>query len=203
MARRQLGWGFLALVFAAVVASAWLVKHQQSAAVRERLEPQQKTSIPDAIRRSFELVEQRQDRFSHRSTLTRKDQVLHLETIAELDAESAATVIHEGVIGIEALYANALSDYPGDLSQKVTTPPRFRPVLSRAPLGQVPRAYFLLYATERLTFGAVSEDTAKRRALLGWIYCESERALYRVELFTSLTTPPNALEDYFLALSCR
>ena len=159
-------------------------------------------SLVGEIGKSFQLQEEQSDRFSTRRTFTRGNEVLQLETIAEIDRESAETLIEEGIMGIEALYANALSAYPENLSARLGTPARFRPELRRKEVNGQAYRYFLLYATERLGYGASNEEMAKRRSLLGWIYCNEERALYKVKLFAPLDAGTEALERFFLALAC-
>ena len=128
--------------------------------------------------------------------------MLQLEVITDLDPDSAETLIEDGIMGIHALYANALSVYPENLSKQVATPDRFRPQFFRKEVNSVPYRFFLLYATERLAYGAASEDTIKRRSLLGWIYCAGQRTLYKLRLFAPLETQPADLEKFFLALPC-
>ena len=169
---------------------------------KERSGTKRSKSLADEIGKTFQLQEEQSDRFSTRRTFTRGNEVLQLETIPEIDRESAGTLIDEGIMGIEALYANALSAYPENLSARLGTPARFRPELRRKEINGEVYRYFLLYATERLAYGASSEDMVKRRSLLGWIYCNEERALYKVKLFAPLNTGSDALETFFLALTC-
>lgn len=203
MGRKHFRLGVLAISFTVAGGAFYYVNRDQGSTSDVWRGPSPGAFIPAAIRRSFALVEERQDRFSKRETFIKDDRILRLETIADLDPDSAATLMREGALGIQALYANALSDYPDDLSQKVATPPRFRPVFVETVSGEVPRAYFLLYATDRLTVGAASDDTATKRALLGWVYCKDDQALYRIEVFAPRETEPKDLEDFFLTLSCQ
>jgi hypothetical protein len=126
-----------------------------------------------------------------------------IERMPYLESEAASALIEEGVMNVEALYADALSPYPGDISRKVATDPRFRPQRFKREVAGVQYNYYLLFANERFGYGAMSDDAVKFRSLLGWFYCAEAGEFFRVKYFAPLSTEAHALENSFLALPCK
>ncbi|MGI8605362.1 MAG: hypothetical protein ACR2OZ_20505 [Verrucomicrobiales bacterium] len=193
----------LALGITVVLAGGFFWKQRRLSRNENKSAMSARVSVPEAILRSFQLVERTEDRFSIRSTFTNEEEVLELETVSEIDGDSARTLVEDGIMGIHALYAQALSAYPENLSKQVSVPARFRPEFFRKSVNGVLYNYFLLSATERFAYGATSEDVLTRRSLLGWIYCEQEQTLYKIRMFAPLATSSGKLEEFFLALSCQ
>ena len=181
-------------------ATLWLARRQDTRVAK--VPPSPSTSITASILKTFRLDETDENRFSTRSLFSNESQALHLETVPDIDADSAETLIEDGIMGIQALYANALSAYPENLSRELDTPAQFRPEFVSRVINGVTYRYFLLYATDRFTYGAASKDTARLRSLVGWIYCEERSSLYKVRIFAPLDTPPGTLEDFFTKLPC-
>lgn len=151
---------------------------------------------------SYRQAEVQERRFSTEITLTNRDDIIKIEVIPNLDRAGAQQLTDEGMMNIEALYANALSPYPGDISNTIVSDSRYRPQRLRANRDGIPLDYFLLYANQRLGYGAATADTVKYRALLGWIYCEQAGRLYKVRCFMPLMTPPEEMKALFLSLVC-
>jgi hypothetical protein len=157
-------------------------------------------SLETAIARKLPLLNESTDRFSTRRSYRAGDEEIEIEIIKGLDADAAKLMIDDGVMGIHALYADALSAYPEALSRQVKTPERFQPVVTRKEVRGVPCTLLTLYATERRAYGALSDDTVKLRSLLGWIYQANEQTLYKIRIFAPLTTSPLRLEERFESL---
>ena len=156
---------------------------------------------PGALR-GFVLTETNPRRDSTVYTLTNRDSVIRIEVLEHIDAPDAETLRQDGVMGIQALYANALSPYPGDISKEVVSDARFRPQLVRTNWNGQPRDYVLLFANDRLGYGATTADAVRYRSLQGWFYCERGDIFYKVRCFFPLTARNEALETFFLSLVC-
>jgi hypothetical protein len=159
--------------------------------------------LKSPLLREFRLTETDQGRSSTRYTLAAKERTLKVEAIREVDKEAAEALLNDGIMGLEALYANALSPYPGDISNKVVADPRFRPEFVRKTIGQTTYSYYLLFANERMGYGAATTDTVKFKSLLGWLYCEQNKEFYKVRYFVPLETKAQEIEALFLSLGCR
>jgi len=136
-------------------------------------------------------------------TLTNHHSVAKIEVLEHIDAADVETLLQDGIMGIQALYANALSPYPGDISNQVTTDPSFRPCLFRATNAPLAYTYFVLYANDRFGYGATTKDSVKFKSLMGWLYCSSRQEFFKVRLFVPPTTDDRELEALFTSLRCR
>lgn len=144
------------------------------------------------------------DRFERRGTVAitatnRHGDLIRLERVAGMDAEAARRMIEDGVLNLEALYANALSPYPGDISNRVVTEEAFHPHRALGPT----EPWFILYANERFGFGPSTADQVKYKALLGWVHCGSAEELIKLRLYVSPRTSDDLLRSWVRRLSCQ
>jgi hypothetical protein len=151
---------------------------------------------------TFQLAEVQERRFSTEYTLTNQTQILKVEAIAGVGRADAERLAADGVMGVQALYANALSPYPGDISREVISDARFRPQVMHTNWHRQSRSYIVLFANERLGYGATTIEAARYHSLIGWFYCESGEVLYKVRIFSPAATRREELEQFFLALEC-
>lgn len=174
--------------------------------VREPARPET-NRIPPLLKskclRDFTLTAIEKGRSSTVHTFTTKDRLLKIEVIPEVEKETAGALLSDGIMGLEALYANALSPYPGDISNTVVGDARFRPKFFRKEVGQTTYSYYLLFANERMGYGASTADSVKFKSLLGWVYCETSKDFYKVKYFVPLETEAPSVEGIFLALTCQ
>ncbi len=124
--------------------------------------------------------------------------ILKLERLDGLEAESAHRLIEDGIMGLEALYANALSPYPGDISNRVVTEAAFRP--KRISDGS--QVAFLLFANDRFGYGGSTTDQIFFKSLLAWRYCEHSGELTKIRLFAPITTRDEILEQWLGSIAC-
>ncbi|MBL9167278.1 MAG: hypothetical protein JNN07_06020 [Verrucomicrobiales bacterium] len=128
----------------------------------------------------FQLSEQLERRGTSLITATNlAGDILKLERIPGLDADSASRLIGDGVMSLEALYANALSPYPGDLSNRVITDDGFHPRRAAGPR----EPWFVLFANDRFGFGVSTPEQVKYKALLGWVHSDSSEELFKIRLY--------------------
>ena len=141
-------------------------------------------------------------RFSSELTLTNLESVLKIEVIDGIDSASASTMIADGMMGLQALYANALSPYPGDISREVVSDRHFRPQVVSTNMHGRSLNYALLFANERFGYGVASTDSVRYRSLVGWIHCADRSALYKVRYFAKMTVPDEDLVQLYRRLEC-
>ena len=135
-------------------------------------------------------------------TFTNQTSISRIEVLEQIEPADAKVLMQDGVMGIQALYANALSPYPGDISNKVTTDPAYRPRFVQATNSANQFAYFILYANDRLGYGAATKDAVKFKSLAGWFYCSARKEFFKVKLFVPMTANDRDLEAAFLSLRC-
>ena len=157
---------------------------------------------PSALR-GFALAETNSKRDSTVYTLTNRDSVIKIEVLDQIDAQDAQTLLQDGVMGIQALYANALSPYPGDISNKVGTDPAFQPRLFRATNSPVSFTYLVLYANDRFGYGATTKDSVKYKSLIGWFYCGARKEFFKVKLFAPPAASDREMEAILTSLRCK
>jgi hypothetical protein len=160
------------------------------------------SDVPFEALRRFALDDRIDRRFSTLYVLSRGPLVVKLERFRGIDATGAQSLVDEGQMGLEALYARALSPYPGDLSHKLVARKEYRPRYREVERAGTRYRYYLLYATRRLGYGAVTPEAAKVRALLGWLHCPSTRSFFKVRMYVPVERPHAELEEVFLSLRC-
>ena len=134
---------------------------------------------------------------------TGSDQVIKVETYRGLDSESAHALVNDGVMGLEALYANALSPYPEDLSREIAGDATFQPRLIQPGASTEDHfPYLLLFANERLGYGSTTRGAIRYKSLLGWIYCPDTQVLHRIRWFVPLTHSHQDLQEQFRSIHC-
>ncbi|MBI4584999.1 MAG: hypothetical protein HY717_13385 [Planctomycetes bacterium] len=117
-----------------------------------------------------------------------------------VDAESAKTLIEEEVFAMEALHANALSPYPGDLSKEIAFPEKFKPRFRESDRGGIHRAWFLLHASARFGLGVSAADVVKYKALVGFFYSPEEGLFFTVKYFAPPAEADEEMEKVFFSL---
>lgn len=151
---------------------------------------------------NFTMVEKFDRKYSQGYVFRRDDETLRIEKIEGIDGKSSDILTGDEMLSINALYANSLSAYPGDVSNKIVCNEKFRPVYREKVIDDISYRYYLLYATARFGLGACSEDIVEYKHLLGWIYCSQEQKLYSVKYFMPLKNNFEELEQLFLSFSC-
>ena len=139
------------------------------------------------------------DEESTKLTLRSSRDVLRIEAISGIDKKSADALIEDEIITIRALYGAALSPYPGQISNQIVCNKKFMPVFGKKE-NELNYSYFVLFATERLTYGACSEDLVRYKAILAWTYCLERSSFYRIQLFSPLDS--ELLEDLATSFRC-
>ncbi len=148
---------------------------------------------------AYRLEDKKPGRFSTKYVFADGDHSIRLEVFEKMDAETATQLQEDGIMGVEALYADALSPYPGDISRKIVKDRKFSPKLVR----KDDRAYYLLYANERFGYGASTGEAVKYVSLFGWLHCAESERFFKIRLFAPAKSSDLAkLEKLFASLEC-
>lgn len=128
---------------------------------------------------------------------------LSIEKIRGIKEASAKAIIQDSTFNIEAVYVNALSAYPGEVSNEIVCNEKFKPIYKEIVTPGSVHPYYLLYTTERFGLGACAEDTIAYKQLIGWIYCQKREELYTIKYAIPLNESFTKLEALFLSLKCK
>ncbi len=128
---------------------------------------------------------------------------MRIEVITGIDSDSAMILTDGEITGIRAIYANALSAYPGEVSHEVECNKKFLPGFYDKRTKLASHRYILVYSTERFGLGACNEDLVRYKHLLGWTYCPAQEQLLHVKYFAPLEDEFEALERVYFLVSCE
>ena len=135
-------------------------------------------------------------------TFTNATSVLKIDAQRGLDVDSGVLLMNDAHMGIEALYANALSPYPGDISYKIATQKEYLPRSVEGRAEGVRRSGFLLFANDRMGYGATTAEQIRYKSIVLWVLCERSGTLYRLRWFLPMRTPDQVLLDLFNDVKC-
>ena len=126
---------------------------------------------------------------------------IRIEAINDIDKTSAGILLDDKILTIHALYGAALSPYPGEISNKIICKEKFKPHFNTKQT-EFNYSYFTLFATDRFTYGACSEDLIKYKAVLAWAYCGEKNIFYQFELFSPVETFLEPYQDLATSFIC-
>lgn len=193
---------FVIIVAAGIAGAVWLAVRKRNGARESANDPRIRMFAENALPGFFHTgTDIKPD--SRVYTFTNGTSVSKIEVLEHIEPSDAGVLMKDGLMGIQALYANALSPYPGDISNKVESDPAYRPRLVQVTNAAVSTAYFLLYANDRLGYGATTKDSVKFKSLVGWFHCAARKEFFKVKLFVPLTTSDRDLEAILISLRCR
>ncbi len=133
---------------------------------------------------------------------SRNEMVLKISSLDNIDKASAEIVLSDQIQTINALYADALSPYPGEISNEIMCPERFKPEFHTRQTPWLDYTYFTLFATDRFTYGACTEDLVKYKSILAWTYCSKKNTFYRFEFFIPIETFSKSHLDMITSFRC-
>ena len=99
---------------------------------------------------------------------------------------------------INSLYRGISSPYPGVLSNRIECPEEFKP----AKIENDPFDYYIIYASERFTYGVCSWDLIKYKSIIYFLYCDKVNNLYHIKLFVPLNENILSYIDLLDSIRC-
>lgn len=135
-------------------------------------------------------------------TLRDSKNIFKIEAITDIDIKSADILINDKILTIKALYGNALSPYPGEISNELICNEKFMPEFNTKKTDRLSYSYFILFANDRFTYGACSEDLIEYKSILAWTYCDEKNIFYQFELFSSIESFSESNLELITSFSC-
>lgn len=113
----------------------------------------------------------------------RLDTLLKLEIVKNIDRDTARQYIQERTYAISSLYQNIPSAYPGMITNATEIQDELKPSITQLTINREKIPVYLLYSTERFTYGVTTRDLIKYRGALTFVFIPAHRTLLRIELF--------------------
>ncbi len=125
-----------------------------------------------------------------------KNTTIRIKRINNLNQTEIIYFINEERKILLSLYKEVPSPYPGRISQTISCDKSFLPKEKL----NLPFNYFLLYATNRYTYGACSWDLIEFRSILYYKQCDN--SIYVIEMFLPLKEEIKDYESIMLETVC-
>lgn len=132
----------------------------------------------------------------YRALYTNDKDILRVEIRAGINKNEAQKSIDAQTARMEALFADATSPYPGDITNEISCNSKFKPKMAIENINGIRITHFTGYLNNRLTFGACTEDQAVYKGIEALFYCNNQSKLYQLEIIAP-TDMFTAKEDYF------
>jgi hypothetical protein len=108
---------------------------------------------------------------------------VRVEQIKGADAANARQYIDEKRFIVESLYMSTPSPYPDVVTRTIECPDEFKPISNTTEQNDQESSTYILYANDRFTYGACSDEIAKYRAIFHLVYCKDKKEIYQIEYF--------------------
>lgn len=106
-----------------------------------------------------------------------------IEHFKDVDAIKSNQYISEKKSSIDSIYTVLPAAYPDVVTRSLECSDKFRPIFNSSDQGNQESFVYILYANNRFTYGACSDDTAKYREIFYIAYCKDTKELYQIEYF--------------------
>jgi hypothetical protein len=127
-----------------------------------------------------------------------EDKIIKIKKYDDFDLEKSEQYISDKMFVINSLYREIHSPYPGELSNRIGCPEEYKPIKKE----NQPFNYYIIYASERLSYGACSDDLIRYKAINYFLYCEKENNFYHIELFIPKEENVSHYETLVKSIKC-
>ena len=135
-------------------------------------------------------------------TAKQGNEILNIKKVTNLDEDVANRYVNDKKSQLEGVFEPYRSPYLEVLTKTITCLQKFRPVYSESVHKNNTVVYYMLYASERLTFGVCSDDLIRYKAILAFTYCKNTRDLYHLEYFIPTQEYDEIAEETIRSFSC-
>ncbi|MCL4338146.1 hypothetical protein M1271_00475 [Patescibacteria group bacterium] len=132
----------------------------------------------------------------YRALYTNDKDILRVEIRSGINETEAQKSIDAQTARMEALFADATSPYPGDITNEISCNSKFKPKMAIENINGIRITHFTGYLNNRLTFGACTDDQAVNKGIEALFYCSSQRKLYQTEIIAP-TSKFNSNENFY------
>lgn len=108
----------------------------------------------------------------------------------------ASTLIDNEIQKIKAVFANAISPYPGEISNEIVCGEDFVPKFDEKKINGRKVRYLTSYLSQRLTFGACTKEQAVNEEIQAFFYCSQQKNLVSFEIISSIDDFQKNMSQY-------
>jgi hypothetical protein len=131
----------------------------------------------------FQIKEVYQDDDSaYRALLSKDGDLLRANIRSGVSVSESNSHIQAQMSKIKALFENAASPYPGEISDEIECSDEYKPDFSLENINGVEVSYFTGYLNSRLILGACTEDQIVYKEIFALFYCPKQQQLFQIEL---------------------
>ena len=123
-----------------------------------------------------------EDDNAYRAQLSKDSDLLRVDIRPGISETEAKSDIQARVTKIKALFENAASPYPGEISDEIECGDEYKPVFSEERINGVQISYFTGFLNSRLVLGACTEDQAVYKEIFALFYCPKQQQFFQIEL---------------------
>ena len=142
----------------------------------------------------------------YRALLSEKKDLMRVEVKSKVEENEAEKYIEVEIARMKALFQNAASPYPGEISDEIECSEEFKPVLKTTKQTNVKMSYFSGFLNSRLTFGTCTQDQAVYKGVLALFYCPKQKQVFQLEIITpkeEFSTSPQRHQELIESITCR
>lgn len=147
-----------------------------------------------------------QDTFARfQAVYRRNNNVMQIDIQREIPEDDARKLINSKIKLITNLYEKRFVAYPDVISNEIICSDSYRPIVGETSNQNNKIHYLIGLATNRLTFGACSDDLITYKALVAWYWCGGSNSLIQLEFMIPKNSPDadSEIQTTLHFLSCR
>ena len=117
-------------------------------------------------------------------TYSNDKNIIRLKVISNIHKTSAEDIIYTSALTMHSLYDNTFTSYPGSISKEIVCDKRFVPEQMSVYHNGKNITYFIAYLSERLIYGACTDDLTPYKGVIAWSYCDDKNELRQFEFIS-------------------
>lgn len=121
----------------------------------------------------------------------KSNQTIKISRIAGMSLVSARDYLNENQYNIESLFEAYPSPYPDAVTNTIECPKEFKPLKNESSTNYTDKVYYVMYASQRFTYGVCSKDLAVYKSIFALVFCKNKNTVYKIEYFI----PNNEFEE--------
>ena len=127
-----------------------------------------------------------------------EESVIQIKVLKNISLKEVNIYISDKMFVIKSLFREIVSPYPGKLSNRIECPEEFKPLK----IADSPFDYYVIYASDRFTYGVCSWDLIKFKSIIYFLYCNKEKKLYHIKLFIPVDEEISRYEGLLKSIGC-